>query len=119
MNLGRRSVFVAVGAAAAVLLFTVSGFVLLVGDQEPACETVSELETYDAKKAPGRIEALTDQVVLQLKAVQQAKKSDDASLQKAARTKSLGSEFSPNSPLYENPADVQYNAVLQWCKESG
>ena len=60
-------------------------------------------------------QGLLDAVITSIKAVHEASLSSDSDLKAAAAKTSPASELDPNNPLYENPGDVQVNAVSAWC----
>lgn len=101
--------WIATGVAAGVALAACGGGGLD-GHAKTACGIVRNL---DAGGAAGTFDKVVDEV----RATAEAKRSSNAALRHAANKTSAASGLSSDSPLYENPGDVQYNAVAAWCRQ--
>lgn len=62
---------------------------------------------------------LLDTVGEEFAATGDAAKSSNKDLRAAATMTSPASSLPPDSELYENPADVRFNAVAAWCRLHG
>jgi ABC-type phosphate transport system auxiliary subunit len=108
-------IFVAAGAGGIALLIVILiGIVLVLhytgaerdAHAKAACSLMQQADD----------EGLFDAVISQIKAVEEAKKSENKELRAAANKTSPASELPSDNPLYENPGDVQANAVRAWCR---
>jgi hypothetical protein len=97
-------------AALAVTAVTGCGGSGLDAHAKTACDLVANM---DAGADTGDFSGALDE----LKAVGEAGKSTVAGLRRAARKTSPAATLDYNSPLYENPADVAFNAVAAWCRQ--
>lgn len=111
MALRRRSRVLILVIAAVIVVAAVATILVL---------TLKPTRDAHAKAACSGIEraqssSLFDAVILDLKAVNEAKQSSSDGLAEAANTTSPASNLPPDNPLYENPGDVQVQAVAYWC----
>lgn len=77
---------------------------------QAACNLVKNM---DAGSDGGEFSAALDE----LKVIGDAEKSSIPGIREAAATKSAASSLSHDDPLYENPGDVEFNAVAAWCRQ--
>jgi hypothetical protein len=62
-------------------------------------------------------EGMLDGAISEIKAIGDARKSSNADLRAAANKTSIASTLPLDSPLYQNPGDVQASAVATWCNK--
>jgi hypothetical protein len=62
---------------------------------------------------------MVDVAKAEFAAIAEAKKAGNPGLRKAGGATDLGSGLPLDDPLYRNPADVAFNAVLDWCRANG
>lgn len=113
----RRHLFWLLGGIAGTLA-TIAGIagVALVLSHSSNRDAHAQAACSALERAEG--ENLLDGAITQIKAVQEARKSSDSDLRAAANKTSAASQFPTDSPLYQNPGDVQANAVAAWCKDN-
>jgi hypothetical protein len=107
----RTALWIINGVALAGILI---GGAVLIGEKtgpdayaKAACAHLKDAET----------EGLFDGAMSEIKAIDEASKSSNAELRAAATKKTEASDFPTDSPLYQNPGDVQAAAIAKWCNE--
>jgi len=110
----RRALWAFVGAGAALSAVAIGGLIWAVAADLAGRDDHAEAACTALERAED--EFLVDAVITQLKALEEARRSDDAELRAAANKSSAASEIPIDSPLYANPGDIQVRAVRQWCR---
>lgn len=112
-RLNRRILLMVCGGLAllllAVLVILTLGGSGLDGHAKKACASVKQVNEGTT---------IEERLGGELDAIREAQKSKVDGLHAAGSKKSIASQLPYDSPLYENPADIRYNAVAQWCRRN-